>query len=74
MDNDDAAGELTSLTQWLAGRGLPGVYATLLFENGFEDIDTIRLASSSDLEDIGMKKGHALKLVKEAAVKGDDDG
>ncbi len=37
-------------------------YAAALGDGGFEDLDTLRLATIDDLEHVGLKRGHALKL------------
>ena len=60
-----ASASSTSLHAWLDSIALDAShYADLLKENGFDDVETVALASQANLESIGVKMGHALKMVK----------
>jgi len=41
-----------------------GKYASVLIKSGFDDMETLALVEDSDLKDMGLPRGHAVKLRK----------
>jgi len=52
-----------SVVDFLRGAGL-GQYADSLVSNGFDDMETLLEIEDTDMKDLGMARGHVLKLRK----------
>jgi len=67
--------ESNAVVAFMRGAGL-GQYAEVLVRNGFDDMETLAEAEDSDLKDLGLPRGHQVKLrirLREFAEEGSAD-
>jgi len=60
-EGGDGVGEFNPVLAFLEEHGL-GQYSTVLLDSGFDEMETLLEVEDADLRDLGLPRGHALKL------------